>query len=126
MTGTCDDHHAYCEHSFVISLCGDIAESNLKNAYTKRRLSGRGEDGKFDIVFVENYHIVEERMGIALFLHTVRTDVMHVIVKYSAVTYIVFFDGPLMISGVFVSFIHTYEYGLCVTFANFQSQLYCT
>lgn len=52
--------------------------------------------------------------------------VMHVIVKYSAVTYMVFLLGPLMISGVFVSFIHTYEYGLCVTFANFHSQLYWT
>lgn len=31
-----------------------------------------------------------------------------------------------MISGVFVSFIHTYEYGLCVTFANFHNQLYWT
>lgn len=31
-----------------------------------------------------------------------------------------------MISGVFVSFSHTYEYGLCVTFANFHSQLYWT
>lgn len=56
----------------------------------------------------------------------IHTDVIHVMVKYSAVTYIVFFDGPLIISGVFVSFIHTYEYGLCVTFANFHSQLYWT
>lgn len=41
MMGTCDDHHAYCEHSFVISLCGDIAESNLEKCMcTKQRLGG--------------------------------------------------------------------------------------
>lgn len=56
----------------------------------------------------------------------IHTDVIHVMVKYNAVTYIVFFDGPFIISGVLVSFIHTYEYGLCVTFANFHSQLYWT
>lgn len=54
------------------------------------------------------------------------TDVMHVMVKYNAVTYIVFRDGPFTSSGKLVSFDHTIEYGLCVTLANFQSQLYCT
>lgn len=52
------------------------------------------------------------------------TDVMHVIVKYSAVTYIVFLEGPFINSGVPESFGQTYEYGLCVMFANFHSQLY--
>lgn len=52
------------------------------------------------------------------------TDVIHVIVKYNAVTYIVFREGPLISSGKFDSFDQTYEYGLCVTFANFHNQLY--
>lgn len=52
------------------------------------------------------------------------TDVIHVIVKYNAVTYIVLRDGPFISSGKFVSFDQTYEYGLCVTFANFHNQLY--
>lgn len=37
------------------------------------------------------------------------TDVIHVIVKYSAVTYIVFLEGPFMSSGVLESFGHMYE-----------------
>lgn len=48
---------------------------------------------------------------------------MQVMVKYKAVTYMVFFDGPLISSGAFVSLDHTYEYGFWVTFANFHSQL---
>lgn len=32
------------------------------------------------------------------------TEVMHVIVKYNAVTYIVFLDGPFINSGVLESF----------------------
>lgn len=39
------------------------------------------------------------------------TEVIHVIVKYNAVTYIVFLDGPFINSGVLESFGHTYEYG---------------
>lgn len=52
------------------------------------------------------------------------TDVMHVIVKYSAVTYIVFRDGPLTNSGALDSLDQMYEYGLWVTFASFHNQLY--
>lgn len=52
------------------------------------------------------------------------TDVMHVIVKYNAVTYIVLRDGPLTSSGAVESLYQTYEYGLCVTLANFHNQLY--
>lgn len=37
------------------------------------------------------------------------TEVMHVIVKYKAVTYIVLRDGPLISSGPFDSFDHMYE-----------------
>lgn len=54
------------------------------------------------------------------------TDVMHVMVKYSAVTYMVFLDGPFISSGVDESLGHTYEYGFWVIFASFQSQLYWT
>lgn len=52
------------------------------------------------------------------------TLVMHVIVKYNAVTYIVFLLGPFVNSGVPESFDQMYEYGDCVTLANFHSQLY--
>lgn len=37
------------------------------------------------------------------------TEVMQVIVKYNAVTYIVFLEGPLTSSGVLESLGHTYE-----------------
>lgn len=54
----------------------------------------------------------------------VLTEVMHVMVKYSAVTYILLRDGPFISSGP-VSLLQMYEYGDCVTFASFHSQLYC-
>lgn len=51
------------------------------------------------------------------------TEVMQVMVKYRAVTYMLFRDGPLTNSGP-VSLLQIYEYGDCVTFASFHSQLY--
>lgn len=52
------------------------------------------------------------------------TLVIQVIVKYKAVTYIVFLLGPLVSSGVPESLDQIYEYGDWVTLANFHSQLY--
>lgn len=52
------------------------------------------------------------------------TEVMQVMVKYSAVTYMVLRDGPLTSSGPSDSLDHTYEYGLCVTLASFHSHEY--
>lgn len=54
------------------------------------------------------------------------TLVMQVMVKQRAVTYIVLRLGPLTSSGELLWFDHTYAYGLCVTFASFHNQLYCT
>lgn len=52
------------------------------------------------------------------------TLVMHVIVKYNAVTYIVFRLGPFISSGPPESLDQMYEYGDWVTFASFHNQLY--
>lgn len=62
----------------------------------------------------------------SIFITNFLTDVIQVIVKYNAVTYIVFLDGPFINSGISVPFVHNSEYGCCVIFANFHNQLYCT
>uniref|UniRef100_A0A224Y3K0 Putative secreted protein n=1 Tax=Panstrongylus lignarius TaxID=156445 RepID=A0A224Y3K0_9HEMI len=53
------------------------------------------------------------------------TLVIQVIVKYRAVTYMVFLEGPFINSNVLDSFVQMYEYGVCVTLASFHNQEYC-
>lgn len=74
---TCDDHHANGEHTFVVCFGRHIAEAHL-----------------FRIVQCNQFVQLTRASVICSKL----TDVMHVIVKYSAVMYMVDLDGPLVSS----------------------------